>query len=99
MLPKRIKWQVTIFQLKFKAKFKTGQKVQVTSNASYETNGSSLQNRQGAVGTIKSVKIKNYSSSHYEYYISYSDGTHNDHVAEQDLTANIVQNQAKFKVG
>ncbi|WP_278621022.1 glycoside hydrolase family 73 protein [Weissella koreensis] len=81
------------------AKFKTGQQVQITFNAGYETNGYSLQNRRGAIGTIKSVKIKNHDRSNYEYYISYSDGTHNDHVAEQDISSQIINIATKYKVG
>ncbi|QIL49952.1 glycoside hydrolase family 73 protein [Weissella coleopterorum] len=81
------------------AKFKTGQKVQITMNAGSETNGFSLVDKQGLVGTIKSVKIKNHSYSHYEYWITYSDGTRSEHVAEQDLSSKIINLKAKYRVG
>ncbi|MCZ9311147.1 N-acetylmuramoyl-L-alanine amidase [Weissella koreensis] len=85
--------------VQYKAKYKVGQRVQVLNTASYETNGFSIVNRRGMVGTVKKVTPKNYSNSHFEYFVDFGNGIQHYYMAEQDLTANIVQNQAKFKVG
>ena len=78
-------------------KYKVGQTITIASDAINETNGHNLVPRRGWVGLVKSVVIKNHASSHYEYYIDYTDGTGNGHVSEQDISETFPA--AKFKAG
>ena len=78
------------------ARYKVGDTIKIAGNAWAETNGYSLVNHQNWVGSITSVKPKAYASSAWEYYVTYPNGQHNDHVAEQDIT-NITP--ARYKVG
>ncbi|GAK31193.1 hypothetical protein WOSG25_080250 [Weissella oryzae SG25] len=66
-------------------KFAVGQQVKIKNVATAESNGYSLVNHRGWVGTVKTRLIKNAASSHYEYYIKYPNGEVNEHVLEQDL--------------
>ncbi len=70
------------------ALFKVGDQVQISPNASKERNGYDLTPRRLKLGTIaKATKYPvKYSRSWYEYEVKYTDGTHNSHVLEQDLT-------------
>ncbi|WP_349551456.1 CHAP domain-containing protein [Leuconostoc pseudomesenteroides] len=70
------------------ARYKVGDTIKIAGNAWAETNGYSLVNHQNWVGTITSVTPKAFSNSAWEYYVTYSNGQHNDHVAEQDIVPN-----------
>ena len=79
--------------------FDVGQVVSIASNATNESNGYSLVNHQNWQGTIVSkTRIPHTSNSDFEYYVLYSDGSHNDHVLEQDLRA-LPNEQSKYYVG
>ncbi|MDR3191128.1 MAG: glucosaminidase domain-containing protein [Lactobacillaceae bacterium] len=72
----------------YTAKYIVGQTVQIASFAGTETNGTSLTNRRGWIGTIKKVTAKNHASSHFQYYVQYKAGkttVSNWYVAEQDI--------------
>ncbi|WP_349514970.1 cysteine peptidase family C39 domain-containing protein [Leuconostoc suionicum] len=69
------------------ARYKVGDTVKIASNAWSETNGYSLVNHQNWIGTVVSATPKAHSNSAWQYYIRYSNGQHNDYVAEQDLSA------------
>lgn len=77
------------------SKYHVGQTVKVTGNAWSETNGYSLVNHRNWVGTIVSATPKAYSNSAWQYYVRYSNGQHNDNVAEQDLTDNNTSNAGR----
>ncbi|MBS0957839.1 C39 family peptidase [Leuconostoc pseudomesenteroides] len=68
------------------SRYNVGDTVKVTGNAWSETNGYSLVNHRNWVGKVISKQPKPYSNSAWEYYIRYTNGEHNDHVAEQDVT-------------
>lgn len=68
------------------ARYKVGDTVKIAGNAWSETNGYSLVNHQNWIGTVVSATPKAYSNSAWQYYIRYSNGQHNDYVAEQDLS-------------
>ncbi|KRN74428.1 hypothetical protein IV73_GL000367 [Weissella kandleri] len=56
------------------------------NTASYETNGNWIGDKRGKIGTVKKVTRKDYSNSHFEYYIAWNDGTQASYyMAEQDL--------------
>ena len=67
------------------AKFVVGDKVQILPHAYQEANGYDLQPHQLWQGTVTKVTPVQCSNSEYEYYITYKNGQHNDHVLEQDL--------------
>lgn len=69
------------------SRFTVGQTVKINSNAWSETNGYSLVNHRNWVGTVVYATPKAHSNSAWQYYIRYSNGQHNDYVAEQDLSA------------
>ena len=67
------------------AKFKVGDKVEISNIATSETNGYNLIPHRNWKGTIKSVSQLKYSSSNWEYCVEYPNGQQNVHVAEQDI--------------
>ncbi|MFL1696100.1 hypothetical protein ACJQWY_04700 [Weissella kandleri] len=72
----------------YQAKFKVGHRVQVLNTAIYETNGHRIVDKRGKTGVVKKVTRKDYSYSHYEYYVAWDDGSQaNYYMAEQDLKA------------
>ena len=77
-------------------KYSTSAPVQVVNWAEKEANGWNLKDHRGWNGKVQSVAINNASVSHYEYYVTYPDGSRNEHVLEQDLTA---ATGYKYKVG
>lgn len=77
-------------------KYSTSAPVQVVNWAEKEANGWNLKDHRGWNGKVQSVAINNASVSHYEYYVTYPDGSRNEHVVEQDLTA---ATGYKYKVG
>ena len=82
------------------SKFETGQSVSIASNAWAESNGYNLVNHRDWQGTVVSkTRIPHTSNSDYEYYVRYSDGSHNDHVLEQDLNMSLTPKQSQFSVG
>lgn len=68
--------------------FKIGDQVQISPKAQKERNGYDLTPRRYKLGKVAKVTKypTKYSRSWYEYEVTYSDGTHNEHVLEQDLT-------------
>lgn len=66
-------------------KFDVGTKVQVLPHALYETNGTDLKAHRLWQGVIQKVVPVQWSKSEYEYWVSYNDGSRNEHVLEQDL--------------
>ncbi|MBJ7616612.1 mannosyl-glycoprotein endo-beta-N-acetylglucosamidase [Weissella confusa] len=77
-------------------KYKVGQQVQIYSGAESEANGWNLKDHRNWLGTIKSVAPVNKSNSKWEYYITYPDGSRNEHVLEQDV---VPATPAKYKAG
>ena len=77
-------------------KYSTSAPVQIVNWAEKEANGWNLKDHRGWTGKVQSVAINNASVSHYEYYVTYADGSRNEHVLEQDLTAGTGY---KYKVG
>ncbi|QAS69569.2 hypothetical protein DLJ48_03040 [Oenococcus sicerae] len=87
------------------AKFSVGTVVQISSNASRETNGYNLSPHRKWIGTVVAVTAKSYSNSQWEYKILYSNGQDNVYVSEQDLNSfqpatitstNIINRSAKI---
>lgn len=66
-------------------RFDVGDKVQVLPTALYETNGYDLTPHRIWQGVVTRVTPVQWSNSEYEYTVVFSDGSHNDHVLEQDL--------------
>ncbi|WP_057756468.1 peptidoglycan recognition family protein, partial [Weissella kandleri] len=87
-----------VYDSQYSAKYHVGQRVQVLNTAIYETNGNSIVNRRGKIGTVKKVTHHDYSNSHFEYVIDFGNGVTNQHIAEQDITDKITYH-AKYHVG
>ena len=78
------------------SKYKAGDLLKVADFAISESNGYDLTNHRGWTGVVKSVEINNAASSHYAYYLSFGDGSRNEHVLEQDV---VPSSDFKYKVG
>ncbi|MCT8392513.1 N-acetylmuramoyl-L-alanine amidase [Weissella confusa] len=77
-------------------KYSTSAPVQIVNWAEKEANGWNLKDHRNWLGTIKSVAPVNKSNSKWEYYITYPDGSRNEHVLEQDV---VPATPAKYKAG
>ena len=66
-------------------KFDVGTKVQVLPHALYETNGTDLKAHRLWQGVVQKVVPVQWSKSEYEYWVSFNNGSRNEHVLEQDL--------------
>ncbi|MBJ7627288.1 peptidoglycan recognition protein family protein [Weissella confusa] len=77
-------------------KYSTSAPVQIVNWAEKEANGWNLKDHRNWLGTIKSVAPVNKSNSKWEYYITYLDGSRNEHVLEQDV---VPATPAKYKAG
>ncbi|GAP00597.1 peptidoglycan amidohydrolase family protein [Fructobacillus ficulneus] len=78
------------------SKYQIGDRVRIADWASNETNGYDLNNHHGWIGTITSQTPITYSNSAWEYRVTFTNGDHNDHVAEQDL---VNAEPARYNIG
>ncbi|WP_273451752.1 GBS Bsp-like repeat-containing protein [Streptococcus ferus] len=68
------------------AKFSVGQTIQIQAYATHESNGYSLSNHQGWIGSVINIaKNTNNAIGGWEYHVTYNNGEQNVHVLEQDL--------------
>ncbi|MDY2530408.1 mannosyl-glycoprotein endo-beta-N-acetylglucosamidase, partial [Weissella confusa] len=65
-------------------KYKQGDVVSIATGAISGTTGQSLTEYRGFTGTVKSVKIKNHASSHYQYALDVG-GKTVSYIPEQDV--------------
>ncbi|MBJ7649515.1 peptidoglycan recognition family protein [Weissella confusa] len=65
-------------------KFAKGATVQISPNATSETTGWNLADHRNWVGIVHSVTPRSVKGD-WEYWVTYPDGSRNEHVAERDL--------------
>ncbi|MHC8518580.1 glycoside hydrolase family 73 protein [Weissella confusa] len=78
------------------AKFKVGDTIQLTTDATTGTDGGSLTKYRDQIGTVVSVSQKNFEQSAYQYNIDKGNGNIVKYIPEQFLMA---ATPAKYKVG
>lgn len=80
--------QQDLLQAPGPAKYQVGQSIQLAAGVLDALNGTSLRDKQGWIGTVKSVTPKRYSVSNYMYEVTFTNGTKTVTVStilEQDI--------------